>query len=89
MRRAICAVYIERWEDTLYYRKHNANAQFYYEHVSQRCGEAKSTWNNKSTPTPKTDAGVALVSSVQYIISIKDSEGSKQVSTHASTAYVQ
>jgi hypothetical protein len=26
----------------LYYRKHNGIAQFYYEHVSQRCVEAKS-----------------------------------------------
>jgi len=26
-----------------YYRKHNGIAQFYYEHVSQRCVEAKST----------------------------------------------
>jgi len=42
MRRAICAVYVERWEDSLCYRKHNGIAQFYNEHVSQRCGEAKS-----------------------------------------------
>jgi hypothetical protein len=27
---------------TVYYRKHNGIAQFYYEHVSQRCGESKS-----------------------------------------------
>jgi hypothetical protein len=26
----------------LYYRKHNGIAQLYYEHVSQRCEEAKS-----------------------------------------------
>jgi hypothetical protein len=39
MRRAICAVYVERWEDRPFYRKHNGLAQFYYEHVSQRCGE--------------------------------------------------
>jgi hypothetical protein len=31
------------------------------------------------------DAGVAFVSAVQYIISIKDSEGSILVSTHAYT----
>jgi len=41
MRRAIRAVYIERCKARLYYRK-NGIAQFYYEHVSQRCGEAKS-----------------------------------------------
>jgi len=27
MRRAICAVYIERWEDRQCYRKHNGIAQ--------------------------------------------------------------
>jgi hypothetical protein len=26
----------------LHYRKYNGIAQFYYEHVSQRCGEAES-----------------------------------------------
>jgi hypothetical protein len=36
---------------------------------------------------PWTDAGVAFVSAVQYIISIKDSEGSMLVSEHASTVY--
>jgi len=34
MRRAICAVYVESWEDRLYYRKHNGIAQFYYEPLS-------------------------------------------------------
>jgi hypothetical protein len=29
MRRAICAVYVESWEDRLYYRKHNGIVQFY------------------------------------------------------------
>jgi hypothetical protein len=42
MRRAKCAVSVEISEDSLYYRKHNGIAQFYYEHDSQRCGEAKS-----------------------------------------------
>jgi hypothetical protein len=36
------------------------------------------TWN---------DTGVAFVSAVQYIISIKDSEGRMLVSAHASTVY--
>jgi len=43
MRRAICAVYDESWEDRRCYQKHNGIAQFYYyEHVSQSCVEAKS-----------------------------------------------
>jgi hypothetical protein len=42
MRRAIYAVYVERSEDRLYYRKHDGIAQSYYEHVSERCEEAKS-----------------------------------------------
>jgi hypothetical protein len=42
MRRDICAAYFERREDRLYYRKHNKITQYYYEHVSQRCEEAKS-----------------------------------------------
>jgi hypothetical protein len=33
------------------------------------------------------DAGVAFVSAVKYIISVKDSEGSMPVSAHASTVY--
>jgi hypothetical protein len=33
------------------------------------------------------DAGVAFVSVVKYIISIKDSEGSMLVSAHVSTVY--
>jgi hypothetical protein len=35
----------------------------------------------------KIDAGVAFVSDVQYVIFIKDSEGSMLVSAHASTVY--
>jgi hypothetical protein len=35
----------------------------------------------------KFDAGVAFVTSVQYVISIKDSEGSMLVSAHASSVY--
>jgi hypothetical protein len=31
-----------KFHNRLYYRKHNGIAQFYYEHVSQRHGEAKS-----------------------------------------------
>jgi hypothetical protein len=41
MRKDICAVYVERSEDRLYYRKHNEIAQFYFEHISKRYGEAK------------------------------------------------
>jgi len=29
MRRAVCAVYVERREDSLYYRKHNRITQVY------------------------------------------------------------
>jgi len=87
MRRAICAVYVERWEDRLYYRKHNGITHFYYEHVSQRCGEVKYISIQKSTPTPWADAGVAFVSGVEYIIPIKDSEGCMLVSAHAPTVY--
>jgi len=42
MRRAICAGYVVLLEDGLYYRKHNGIMLFYYLHVSQRCGDAKS-----------------------------------------------
>jgi hypothetical protein len=42
MRRAICAVYVEIWEDRLYYRKHNRITHVYYEYDWERCGEAKS-----------------------------------------------
>jgi hypothetical protein len=42
MRRDICAVYVERLEDRLYYQKHNGIAQCYFENVSQRYGETKS-----------------------------------------------
>jgi hypothetical protein len=87
MRRAVYAVYVEQKEDRLYYRKHNGIAQFYYEHVSQRCGEAKSSPISKSIPTPWTDAGVAFVSGLQYTISMKDSEVSMLVSAHASTVH--
>jgi hypothetical protein len=68
MRRAICTGYIERWEDRLYYLKHTRIAQFYFEHFSQRYGEAKSI-------CLKVDAGVGFFSGVQYIISVKESEG--------------
>jgi hypothetical protein len=36
---------------------------------------------------PRTDAGVAFVSAVKYIISIKDSEDSMLVGAHESTVY--
>jgi hypothetical protein len=42
MRRTICAVYVELREDRMYYRKHNGIVQCYFEHVSQRYGEAIS-----------------------------------------------
>jgi hypothetical protein len=42
MRRAICAVYVELRNDRLYSRKNKVITQFYYEHVSERCGEPKS-----------------------------------------------
>jgi len=42
MSKAICAVYDERWEDRLWYRKLNGIAQFFYEHVAKLCGEAIS-----------------------------------------------
>jgi hypothetical protein len=71
----------------MYYRKHNRIMLLYYKHVSQRCGEAKFISISKSTPTPRTDAGVTFVSAVQCIISIKDSDGSILVSAHASTVY--
>jgi hypothetical protein len=35
----------------------------------------------------KTDAGVAFVSAIKYIIRIKNSEGSMLVSAHASKVY--
>jgi hypothetical protein len=38
-------------------------------------------------PIPRTDAGVAFVYAVKYIISIKNSEGSMLVSAHASAVY--
>jgi hypothetical protein len=41
----------------------------------------------KYTPTPTTDVGVALMSAVQYIMLIKDSEGSTLVSAHVFTVY--
>jgi hypothetical protein len=43
--------------------------------------------NLKIDANPRTDAGVALVSTVQYIIYINDSEGIMLVSAHAYTAY--
>jgi hypothetical protein len=60
-------------------------AQFYYEHVSQRCGEAKSISIWKSTPTPWTDADVAFLPGVQCIIYIKDTEDTMLVGENAST----
>jgi len=42
MRRAICTVYVEHSEDHLYYQKHNRIVWCYFEHISQRYGEAKS-----------------------------------------------
>jgi hypothetical protein len=38
-------------------------------------------------PTSWTDAGVAYVSALKYVVSIKDSEGSMLVSAHTSTVY--
>jgi hypothetical protein len=73
MCRAICAIYVERSEDRLYYRKHNGIAQCYFEHVSQRYEEAKS--------------GVVFFSGVQYIISVRDIEDNMLGSVHASTTY--
>jgi hypothetical protein len=35
----------------------------------------------------ETDAGVAFVTAIKYIISINDSEGTMLVSAHASTVY--
>jgi hypothetical protein len=34
MRRTKRAVYVERGEKRLYYRKHNGIMQFYYKHIS-------------------------------------------------------
>jgi hypothetical protein len=74
-------------QDRLYCTKHNEILQCYFAHASQRWGEAKSVSIQNSTPTPWNDAGVAFVSGVHYIISIKDSEGSMLVSAHESTVY--
>jgi hypothetical protein len=43
MRRTVCAVYLKLLEERLYYRKNKKIVHFYYEYVSQRYGEAKST----------------------------------------------
>jgi len=59
-------------------------AQFFYEHISQRYGKAKYISIEKSTPTQET-----LVSGVQRIISINNSEGSMLVSAHASTVHAE
>jgi hypothetical protein len=59
----------------------------YFANVSQRYGEAKYISVYKSTPTPYTDAGVVFFSCVQYIISVRDSEGNMLGSAHASTIY--
>jgi len=45
MRRTICAVNIQRWEDRLYRRKQNGIPQRSLEYVSQNCVEAKSICN--------------------------------------------
>jgi hypothetical protein len=74
-------------EDRLCYRKHNGIAQCYFEHVSQRYGEVKSISTQKSTLTPRTDAGVGFFSSVQYIIPVMDSEGMMLGSAHVPTTY--
>jgi len=87
MHRATCAVYAERWEDCLCYRKYNGIAQSSFEHVSKRNGEAKSICLN-STPTPWNGTSVGfLFFGVQFIISVKESEGSMLGSAHASTTY--
>jgi hypothetical protein len=46
-------------------------------------------WRSKIHENLKidADAGVALVSAVQYVISIKESEGSILVSAHVSAVY--
>jgi hypothetical protein len=54
--------------------------QYYLAHVSQRYGEAESI-------CLKVDAGVGFFSGVQYIISVKESEGIMLGSAHASTTY--
>jgi hypothetical protein len=72
---------------TVYTIENNGIPQFYYEQVSQRCGEGKATSISKSTPTPRTDADIAFVSVEQYIIFIKDSEGCVPVRAHMSTVY--
>jgi hypothetical protein len=87
MRRVMCAGYVDLVEDRLYYRKHNGIRLFYYLHVLQRCGDAKYISIKKSTPTPRTDAGVAFVSAVQYVLSIKDSGCIMLGSAHASSVY--
>jgi hypothetical protein len=87
MRRAICAVHVEFWEDCLYYRKHDGIAQCYFELLSQQFGEAKFISVEKSSPTPWTGAGVGFFSGVQYIIRVKGSEGFILGCAHASTTY--
>jgi len=63
----------------MHFQKHNGIEQFYYEHVSQRCGKAESISIWQSTPTS--------LLCPPHNISIKDSEGSMLVSAHASTVY--
>jgi len=54
----------------------------------RRLGARLTTvWRNETHISLKIDGGVAFVSGVQYIKSIKDTEGSMLVSAHASTAY--
>jgi hypothetical protein len=47
----------------------------------------KTLWRCQIHINLKIDAGVAFVSDVQYVVSIRDSEGSMLVSAHASTIY--
>jgi hypothetical protein len=69
MFRAICAVSDERSENRLYYRKHDGIAQFYYEQVSLRCGEAKSISIQKRRRRPKlTPASLfCLLYNISYL----------------------
>jgi hypothetical protein len=47
----------------------------------------KTLWRSEIHVNLKIDADVAFVSGVQYIISIKDSEGRILISAHASTIF--
>jgi hypothetical protein len=69
----------------LYYRKHNGIAPFYYEHVSQRCGETKIHTNLKIDADALNRRRRRFC--VRRKIYLSDSEGSTLVSAHASTVY--